>query len=65
MGVSKKLAVIMLLLLAVTLIAGCVQQESSGTTIKNQAEASDRITNISQNIENVGQALSDIDKKLG
>lgn len=60
---DRKLVVIMMLLMAITFIAGCVQQED--TTIKSQAEASDRITNVSQNIEDIGQTLSDIDKKLG
>ncbi len=57
---NKKL-VIMLLLLALTFVAGCVQQPA----IRSQEEASERITNVSQNTENVGQMLADIDKKLG
>lgn len=60
---DKKTLIIILLLLAVTFTAGCTQQ--SQPAIKSQAEASERITNVSQNIEDVGQTLADIDRKLG
>ncbi len=57
---NKKI-ILMLLLLAVTFTLGCVQQ----TTIKNQEDVSNAVTNISTGTEKIGSILEDIDKKLG
>lgn len=61
----KILAFVMvfLALFSIALISGCVQQPT--TTIKNEQQVGEAVTNISQNIEDVSSILTDIDKKLG
>lgn len=54
---------IALLLFSMVFASGCVEQ--SKTSIKNEQQVGEAVTNISQNIEDVSSILTDIDKKLG
>lgn len=55
---------IFLALFSVALTAGCVQQQAQ-TSIKNEEQVGQAVTNISDNINDVSTILTDIDKKLG
>ncbi|MBS3053628.1 MAG: hypothetical protein J4469_03935 [Candidatus Aenigmarchaeota archaeon] len=57
------LIVIALLLFSMVFVSGCVEQQR--TSIKNEQQVGEAVTNISQNIEDVSSILTDIDKKLG
>ena len=57
------MAVIMILLVGLTFFAGCVGQSSS--TIKNPEQASEAVSDVSTDIEDVASALEEIDQKIG
>ncbi len=67
MGKKMKTILTVLIILALAvLVSGCIGQSSTGgTTIKSEAEASQKITNISDDIDKVASTLEDIDSKLG
>lgn len=57
---NRKMLILMLLL--VTLTAGCIQQQ---TAIKSQQQVSEAVKDVSQNAETIGSTLNDIDEALG
>ncbi|MBI2579219.1 MAG: hypothetical protein HYW26_05900 [Candidatus Aenigmarchaeota archaeon] len=54
---------IIFLLISVVFLSGCVSQPK--TTIKSESEVGEAVTNISGDVEDVSQILTDIDRKLG
>lgn len=57
----KALVLVILVLTSVLFISGCAQQ----TSIKSVEEASQAVTNVSTDIEDVASTLEDIDRGLG
>jgi len=60
---NKKTIILIVLLSAVVLGAGCVSAPSN--PVKSTADVSNVVTNISTNVENIGSTLEDIDRSLG
>ncbi|MBI5061582.1 MAG: hypothetical protein HZB67_04700 [Candidatus Aenigmarchaeota archaeon] len=63
MGKKAKIIFILVILALAVFASGCVGQ--SGTTIKSEAEASEKVTNISEDVDKVASTLEDIDSRLG
>lgn len=68
----KKIAMVLVLLLAASLIMGCFGVVGPTTTttdgaeeITSQAEASDALTDISEDVEGISATLGEIDSSLG
>lgn len=62
---KKKVIAFLLVFLAVfslVFVSGCVERR---TSIKNEQQVGEAVTNISENIEDVSSILTDIDRKLG
>ena len=58
---KKTLLLILVVLSSVLFISGCAEQ----TSIKSVEEASQVVTNVSTDIEDVSSTLDDIDRGLG
>ncbi len=59
---KKTIAIIMILLVGLTFFAGCT---GSASTIKNPEQASDAVSDVSTDVEDVTSALEEIDQKIG
>lgn len=57
----KALLLVMVVLASVMFISGCTQP----TAIKNVEEASQAVTNVSTDVQDVASTLEDIDRTLG
>ena len=59
---KKKIAIILILLVGLTFFAGCT---GSASTIKSPEQASQAVSDVSTNVEDVTSALQEIDQKIG
>ncbi|MBI4162088.1 MAG: hypothetical protein HY513_00265 [Candidatus Aenigmarchaeota archaeon] len=59
---KKTMAIIMILLVGLIFFAGCT---GSASTIKSPEQASEAVSDVSTDVEDVTSALQDIDQKLG
>lgn len=57
----KAILIIAVVLTSMIFVSGCTQQ----TSIKSVEEASEAVTNVSTDIEDVASTLNDIDRGLG
>ncbi|MBI2971694.1 MAG: hypothetical protein HYY37_04735 [Candidatus Aenigmarchaeota archaeon] len=57
-----KLFVIALLLVGLLFVSGCTTGEQ--TTIKNQDDAQQAVSNVSRNVEDISATLKEIDESL-
>lgn len=65
---TKDIAIAFIALLVIGLIIGAllgVFQLPNSSAIKNKEDVSSALTDVSSGIENIGNALGDIDKSLG
>ena len=60
---KKAILLIIVVLTSMLFISGCTQQSSGN--IKTSEEASQVVTNVSTDVQNVANTLADIDNTLG
>jgi len=58
---KKTMAIIMVLLVGLTFFAGC----AGSSAIKSADEASEAVSDVSTDVEDVTSALEEIDQKIG
>ena len=61
---KKEKVLIVFLLLSLVLVAGCTSTSSS-SSLKSDEEASEAVTDVAQNVDELGTTLEDITSDLG
>ncbi len=68
---NKKIILATLFVLGILLVSGCTQktvdtsQPATGTDITSPEEANSAVSNATESIDDLGQALDDLDNLLG
>ncbi|MBI2583084.1 MAG: hypothetical protein HYW25_00315 [Candidatus Aenigmarchaeota archaeon] len=62
---KMKLVLLVALIGLVVLGAGCVGQQGDQSTIRSDAEVSERVTDIGEQVSDISNAVEDVDTSLG